>query len=128
MLLLDTCTLLWLGSDQEQLSPRAKDLLRANAGALYFSSISAFEIALKSEKGRLKLPLPAAEWIEEALHFHGIVDLPVDRHIATRSAQLPPIHADPCDRLIIATALRHKLRILTCDPKIGAYPEAQVEW
>ncbi len=44
------------------------------------------------------------------------------------AAQLPPIHADPCDRFIIATAALHKLRILTCDEKIRAYPEARVEW
>lgn len=110
------------------LSARAKELLLANAGSIFVSSISAFEIAIKYEKGRLKLPMPPADWIEEALDFHGVIDVPVDRHIATRSAQLPSIHADPCDRLIVATALIHRMQILTCDQNIRAYPNIQVEW
>jgi PIN domain nuclease of toxin-antitoxin system len=128
VILLDTCTLLWLASDHRQLTARAKDLLSRHAGALFISAITAFEIALKHARGRLELPLPPEEWIEEALAFHGIDEVPVDWRIAARSALLAPYHADPCDRIIVATALCRGWAILTPDPLISEYREAQVVW
>jgi PIN domain nuclease of toxin-antitoxin system len=100
--LLDTCVFLWLADDQEMLSPRARQLIADNAGSLFISSISAFEIAVKHRKGALRLPLSPADWIGEALEHHGITDIPVDWRIAERSASLPPLHRAPADRLIVA--------------------------
>jgi PIN domain nuclease of toxin-antitoxin system len=45
-----------------------------------------------------------------------------------RSTGLPPLHADPCDRMIIATAQLRNLCILTPDPLILAYPDTRAEW
>jgi len=128
LLLLDTCCLLWLAADQTKLSPAATALLAKHRGGLWVSAISAFEIGIKSRKKALELPLPPEAWYARALEFHGLREIPIDGAIAVRSTALPPHHADPCDRLIVATAERHHLTILTPDPLIRAYAEAATAW
>lgn len=128
MLLLDTCTLLWLASDQTKLSLKAKKNIEGNAGSLFVSAITAFEIAIKCRAKKLELKLPAMDWFSEVLAFHGIAELPVTSSIAVFSVQLPALHADPCDRIIIATAQMHAMKILTGDKLIAQYKEAEVIW
>ena len=128
MILLDTCTLLWLASDQSRLSASAVESIRAHAGFLFVSSISAFEIGIGERKGRLSLPLPAERYYAVALASHGLHELPVDGLIAARSTALPSLHADPADRMIVATAQAQDLSVLTPDPLIAAYPDTRVVW
>ncbi len=128
MILLDTCTLLWLASDQKKLSEIAKKEIKGNAQELFVSAISAFEIAIKYRSGRLKLPLAPGDWFSEALDFHGIREIPVTGRIAVASAQLPLLHNDPCDRIIIATAQLNAMKILTSDNLITSYHQATVIW
>jgi PIN domain nuclease of toxin-antitoxin system len=128
MLLLDTCVLLWLAAEQRRLSPRAKQDIGENAGQLFVSSITAFEVAIKARSGKIELPLPSDEWFTEALESHDIHEVPMNAEIAIASVQLPRLHDDPCDRIIIATAHRNAMRIVTCDRLIAQYPEAIVVW
>ena len=128
MILLDTCALLWLASDQTQLSETSRRAIAANAGNLYLSSISAFEIAIKVRNGHLTLPISTDEWIEEALQLHGIEEIPISSSVSAHSALLPQLHKDPCDRFIIATAQIYHLKILTKDKTIPKYPDVQVIW
>ena len=113
MILLDTCALLWLTSDQEKFSAKAKETIKKNADALFVSSITAFEIAIKYRNGQLALKFPVLEWFSEALNFHGIKEVEVTGSIAISSVLLPQLHSDPCDRIIIATAQLNALKILT---------------
>jgi PIN domain nuclease of toxin-antitoxin system len=128
VILLDTCTLLWLASEQARLSSSAVRLIREQAGFLFASAITAFEIGLKAHRGRLGLPLPAERYYLEALASHGIREIAVDGVIAARSTALPPLHADPADRILVATAQRHSLTLLTPDPRIRSYPDTRVVW
>lgn len=125
--LLDTCTLLWLVGEQSHLSDRAKNLI-VGADSVGVSSISAFEIALKHRKGRLELPLDPMDWFQKALQFHKLEEIFVSSEIAVRSVMLPPLHNDPCDRMIVATAEYRGLLVVTPEPLIRAYGIAQVEW
>jgi len=125
---LDTCTLLWLAADQARLSTTARQEIAARADALFVSAISAFEIGVKHAKGKLVLPLDPQEWIARALEQHGIHEIAVDARIAVRATQLPLLHSDPCDRMIVATAKLHSLSILTPDPLIAAYADVNVLW
>lgn len=52
-------------------------------------------------KGKLKLPSPPQEWFEKVVEHHGLAVLPLELSVCIAAAQLPPIHADPCDRFII---------------------------
>ena len=128
MLLLDTHAFVWLASDQRQLSGRAVATVRQSAGQLYLSSISSLEIALVVKRNRLHLPLPPQDFVERALHQHGIEELPLDTPVLTRSAALPDIHNDPFDRIIVAVALIRGLSILSKDTVIPQYPGTTVVW
>jgi PIN domain nuclease of toxin-antitoxin system len=128
MMLLDTCTLLWLVGDQTQLSKLAKECIGKNAGSLYISAISAFEIAIKVEKKKLFLPKDPAEWFALALKLHGIIELPLSAEYLIQSAQLPTHHHDPADRMIIATAKCEKYKIITPDLHIKQYTDISVIW
>ena len=93
-----------------------------NAGKIFLSSISAFEIGLKWKKGLLLLPLPAHEWFALALASHGIIEIPVNSKVALRAIALPDLHNDPADRILIATAMENDLTLVTPDKHIQAYP------
>lgn len=94
----------------------------------FVSSISAFEVGVKHRRKALVLPMRPDLWFAKALEFHGLLDIAVDGEIAARSTMLPPLHADPCDRIIVATAQQRGLTILTPDRLIRAYPGTRVEW
>ncbi len=128
MLLLDTCVLLWLAADQHSLSAAARAEISAHAGRLFVSAISAFEIGIKHQKGRLELPLPPEKWFALAKELHGLREVPVSGAIAARSASLPPLHADPCDRIIVATAQLHSFSIVSPDGLIHQYPGIKACW
>ncbi|MBV6492202.1 MAG: hypothetical protein LDLANPLL_00193 [Turneriella sp.] len=128
MLLLDTCTLLWLVQDYTQLPLKVQNLIQKRSSSIFVSSISAFEIGIKYAKGKLKLPLKPDAWFEEALEFHGIQEIPADSKIMLSSTQLPPHHNDPADRIIVATAKIHACTILTPDTLIKKYKNIKVVW
>lgn len=128
MVLLDTCTLLWLAAGSDRLSAPARTRIAGSAGGLFVSAISAFEVGVKSAKGALTLPLPAGEWYEAVLDHHGLAEIPVTGRIAAAATALPRLHADPCDRILVATAIESGLTVLTPDPLVAAYPEVRTEW
>lgn len=128
MLLFDTCTLLWIASDPEKISANAHHAILENADELYISAISAFEIGLKAQRGKLVLPFAPRKWFDAAIEHHGIREIPISSRICFLSAELPLHHNDPCDRFIIATAMLHSMRIVTADVSIARYKEASVIW
>lgn len=128
MILLDTCTLLWIVAQQEKLSAAAYEAVKKHNGAIFVSSISALEIAMKTQKNLYELPCSATEWFGKALKLHSLMELTIDHTIAATSALLPRIHNDPFDRLIIATAVQHGLKILTPDKHIHAYSQIKCIW
>jgi PIN domain nuclease of toxin-antitoxin system len=128
MLLLDTHALIWLASDQGQLTARGKAAIREAAGRLFMSAISSLEIALLVKRNRLDLPLPAEQFVAESVRQHGINEIPVDSSIAMTAARLPDIHNDPFDRILAATALVHRLELLSKDTVLPRYPGLTVVW
>ena len=76
VLVLDTCALLWLGSEPARLSVRARELLSARDASLAVSAVSAWEIALKASKQRLRLPMDASDWWSEVLAAYQIQESP----------------------------------------------------
>lgn len=119
-MMLDTCALLWLASGDSRLS-RATLKAINEAPAVYVSAISGFEIALKAARGKLRLPHAPQEWLEKVVEHHGLSVLPLALDVCTAAAELPPIHNDPCDRFIIATARLHDLVVVTGDQRFAEY-------
>lgn len=128
MILLDTCTFLWLVNGGAALSAAARTQISSNAGTLFLSAISAFEIDQKAAKGRLELPLPPLDWYRRALVVHGIREVAVTGDIGLRASALAPLHADPFDRILVATAQAYNYLLLTPDPLIAAYPGLRTAW
>ena len=128
LILLDTCTLLWLATDQGKLSDTARGVLSKHPAEIYVSAISAFELGIKYEKKLLRLPHKPTLWFEKVIEWHGLLEIPVDHKIAARSAELPKHHHDPCDRMIIATALEYGFKILSPDRHFSPYREIECVW
>jgi PIN domain nuclease of toxin-antitoxin system len=119
-MILDTCALLWLASGSKKLSRATLKEINA-AAAVYVSAISGFEISLKISKGRLELSHPAEDWFEQIAEHHGLTVLPLGLDVCITAAKLPPIHDDPFDRFIIATAKLNSLSVVTTDEQFEKY-------
>lgn len=122
MILLDTCTFLWLGQPGSLVPSRVLEAIRREPPTCrYVSAITAFEIGYKHALGRLPLPMPPAVWFSESCARRGITALPLTDTIAMRAALLPRHHKDPADRFIISTAQEMALTILTPDDAFNNY-------
>ena len=119
-LLLDTCALIWLANKSDSLSVVAR-LQIEEADEVFVSAASAWEIALKHSKGKLKLPCDPITWFDHALEVFGIKILPIDYKLLMRSTQLPKYHQDPADRTIIQAALENGLTVVTHDSRFPQY-------
>jgi len=128
MLLLDTHALIWLATDLSLLTAAAKSAIRFHASELHVSAITALEIGWLTKCKKLDWGKNPISRFEQALGHHRITEVPIDSRIAWQSAQLPAIHRDPFDRIIIATAQAHGMTILTKDRTIPTYPKVKVVW
>ncbi len=131
MIVLDTHTWIWFISNPELLSKRAEKSADTamNAKEIFISSISAWEIALLVEKGRLKLTMDVTDWISQSERLPFFRFIPVDNSIALKAVNLPqPLHSDPADRIIIATAKAIGAPLVTKDEKILKYPHVKSIW
>ena len=120
-LLLDTCALLWLAMGSRSLSRQTRDAI-ASAQIVCVSPVSAWEIAVKSSKGKIELPCPAREWFDAVVRKYEIGVIKLSDDDMLRAAELPWLHKDPADRFIIASALKNDLTVVTADgnfPKYG---------
>ena len=122
MILLDTQVLLWSRFGDARFGRRARrQIERAlRAGNIAVSAISFWEVAMLHDKGRLTLLRSVASW-RQALLDEGLVEIPMDGEIGIRAATLTDFHADPADRLIVATALEGH-RLVTSDRRILDWP------
>ena len=127
-LLLDTCVLLWMAADPTRISKPARELLIQKQDRLFVSAISAFEVAVKHKKGKLTLPMDPWEWFQQTTDFFDIQEIPVSAKIAALSTSVEVPHADPCDRIIIATAITNDLKTISPDHLIRECPQIEVVW
>jgi PIN domain nuclease of toxin-antitoxin system len=121
-LLIDTHIAIWLGGKLSQLRPRTRTLIDdcwLNGGTIFFSAVSAWEIAKLAGSGRIELDVPADIWVERFLRHPGIVGVELSHRAAARSYQLEMFdQRDPGDRLLIATAIELGCPLVTYDTPI----------
>ncbi len=118
MILLDTHVLLWSRLGARKIGPGSLELVERawREATLAVSAISFWEVAMLHRRGRMKLLQDVTAWRTQLLD-DGLVEIPVDGTIAIRANGLWAFHADPADRIIVATALGgHSL--LTADRQI----------
>ena len=125
--LLDTHTFLWWNMDDPRLSPRARQVLADGSNEIYLSAASAWEIAIKTARGRLILPEPPTSYVPNRMALHHFLHLPIQVSHALQVFKLPDLHQDPFDRLLVAQSQLEELPILTVDETIARY-EVEIIW
>lgn len=121
-LLLDTHIFLWFISGDQRLSNLQRDSIREPGNDVYLSVASLWEIIVKHQLGKLPLPQVPASYIPLQRQRHQIASLAMDENSVARLGQLPAIHRDPFDRMLICQALEHGLTIVTNDHIFPSYP------
>lgn len=126
-LLLDTHVALWLDSGDDRLRTSTHALIDEcwrNGGTIYLSAVTAWEIALLVDTGRIDLDIPVEAWLERFLKRPGIEAVPLGHRAASRSYQLHHFeHRDPADRLLIASAIELACPLVTYDEHIARFGE-----
>ena len=119
MIVLDTHALVWLRTGDDRLGPNSRQTVDDALGdeQLAVSAMTFWEVALLKSKGRLNFPEDVGRWRQELLG-QGITEITVDGEIGIRANELPGFHADPADRIIVATALTGRYLIITADDHI----------
>ncbi|MBW1800144.1 MAG: type II toxin-antitoxin system VapC family toxin [Deltaproteobacteria bacterium] len=120
-LLLDTHVWLWSITTPRKLGRKGLRLLENTGNELFLSAASSWEIAIKYKLGRLPLPEPPHQFIPPRLIRDGIKPLSVEHHHACHVANLPDLHRDPFDRLLLAQAQIEKMTFITADQKLKDY-------
>lgn len=119
-LLLDTHLLLWAASEPERLSAGTRTLLLDPANQLVFSSASLWEVSIKNGLERSDFNVdPRRLW--RLLLVNGYRELPIASEHTVAAGDLPPLHKDPFDRILVAQARVEGLTLLTADKAVAKY-------
>ena len=120
-LLLDTHLLLWTISQSRRLSGQARHLIGDPENELVFSTASIWEAAIKRGLGRRDFQVDP-RLLRRGLLDNGYRELPVTGEHAVAVANLPPLHKDPFDRMLVAQSVVEGIMLLTADPLVAQYP------
>jgi PIN domain nuclease of toxin-antitoxin system len=120
-LLADTHLLLWLAEDSERVSAAARRLIEENLAGLHFSAASIWEAGIKMKLGRADFAADPRR-VRRGLLDNGWTELAVTSDHAVATLDLPPIHRDPFDRILLAQAHVEGLTLLTSDAVVAKYP------
>ncbi len=119
--MLDTHVFLWMISALEKLSQTAKDIIQNPDNTLFISAISGWEIVIKHKLGKLELPDNAGKYLLEQMRMNGIKDIPVLMEHSLKVLDLPDIHKDPFDRMIISQSSVEQIPVISGDQSIAQY-------
>ena len=120
-ILLDTHIFLWFISGDTQLSSDVRDSIRDPDNEVYLSAVSVWEAIAKYQLGKLPLPEHPGKYLPKQRDLHQIASLALDESSVVQLTNLPPLHRDPFDRMLICQALQNALTIATVDKVIRAY-------
>lgn len=131
MIVLDTHALVWWVNGDAALSKKAKSAIERelDGGQIIVSAISAWEIAMLVEHEKLVLSMDVLSWLGNVGQIDTVRFMPVDVEIGVKSTALPgEFHKDPADRMIVATARKLNVPLVTRDEKIRAYKHVKTIW
>ena len=121
-LLLDTCTFLWINADAPELSEQVREAFTSPENNVYLSAVSSWEIMVKHALGKLPLPEAPGNFVRNGRLIHRIDALALTEQATWELAQLPNLHRDPFDRMLVYQAIAHGMIIMTPAPLIHQYP------
>ena len=125
--LLDTHAFLWFVSDDNNLSPKAKSIIKDHNNEIYFSAASAWEISIKIRLGRLTMEENLEPFIVAQLAENNFQTLSITILHSIYTSKLPEIHKDPFDRMIIAQSKAENMSLISKDKNIKKY-KVPVVW
>lgn len=121
-LLLDTHIFLWLNDTPEKLSDAVRQACEDMENSLYLSMASIWEIQIKQQLGKLQLGASWRQMVKIQQQDNGLLVLPIELAHIEALNELPAVHRDPFDRLLIAQAMREAMTIVTVDGYFADYP------
>jgi PIN domain nuclease of toxin-antitoxin system len=121
--LLDTHAIIWYLEDAVNLPSAIRETIDNQGNDIFFSMVSFWEITIKVSLGKLKLKLPFDELLNK-IKMHDFNVLQIEEKHLRELANLPFLHRDPFDRLLISTAVAENLTIITADEEIYKYDTA----
>ncbi len=114
--LLDTSTFLWYVSAQTELSPQARSIIGSSSNNVYLSFVSIWELAVKFRVGKLQLtPDSLTDWLDIHLAANSFRLLEIKVLHLLQFADLPLVHRDPFDGLLIAQSQVENIPVITSD-------------
>ncbi len=119
--LLDTHIFLWYISAAPQMPSEMLEVLRNPQHDVYLSAVSVWEASVKYHLGKLPLPTAPALYLPVQRELHRIATLSLDEKSIAHLDQLPPLHRDPFDRMLVCQAIEHGMSLATVDPLIRSY-------
>jgi PIN domain nuclease of toxin-antitoxin system len=119
--LVDTHTFIWWDSEPSRLSPAVLDFFGDGSNTVLLSVVSIWELIIKSQLGKLSLNTPLRTILAQQ-QTNGIQILPVTMEHVLSVENLPPIHKDPFDRLLIAQANSEEAILVSVDSVFSQYP------
>lgn len=127
-LLLDTHVAIWAMNKPARLPPAIRRLIANPRNGIWVSAVTIWEIAIKRPLERRDAPAITAP--QAIRHFvdSGYTLLPVTEHHAAAVEDLPLLHGDPFDRLLVAQALYEPLRLVSHDERLAAYSDSVISW
>lgn len=133
VIVLDTHVLLWWVNGGSELSARADELIAAEQagahGRILVSAITAWEVVMLQQRGRLRLAMDVDEWLRQVATLDRLEFVSISTNLAVQSVRLPePFHKDPADRFIVALARELNVPLLSADQKIREYPHVRCLW
>jgi PIN domain nuclease of toxin-antitoxin system len=117
--LIDTHVFLWAASNPSRLSATAAEA--CEAGQLWLSVASIWEIAIKIQIGRLQIPDSLRDFMGKHIRIGQISVLPIHSRHAFRQGELPLYHRDPFDRMLVAQSIEERLPLISRDPLLDPY-------
>lgn len=121
-ILLDTCSFLWISLEPEKISEQAMAAFKHPENSVFLSSMTSWEIGIKFHLGKLLLPAAPDIFIPIERKGHKIASLKLAEKDTFHLANLPAVHKDPFDRILVCQAIENGLTILTSDQHIQRYP------
>jgi PIN domain nuclease of toxin-antitoxin system len=125
-ILLDTHIFLWFISNAPQIPAHWQTQIQDPANRIYLSVASIWEATIKFQLGKLPLPESAEIYLPKQRIRHSIESLMIDEGTIRQLPNLPEIHRDPFDRILICQAVQHHLQLMTVDSNIKQYPLVQL--
>ncbi len=120
-ILLDTHVWIFAEEDPSRIGEQTRAILLDQGSKIFISTVSTLEIAQLHYRGRLSFKVPILTWVDKSIENLDLYSIPLDHQTSVSSYDTSiAMHADPADRILVATARQHGLKLLTADKKLLA--------